>query len=124
MELLERDVVFAVVEIELPDDNLRHVPQQALGQPDHVLIVGISLVKLEHGEFRIVLRADAFVAEVAVDLVDALQAAHDQPLQVQFGCDPQIQVHVERVVVGDKGTCHGAARQRLHHRSLNFDIPF
>ena len=36
----------------------------------------------QHGELGIVLRRQAFVAEVAVDLVDPLQPAHQQPLQV------------------------------------------
>jgi hypothetical protein len=44
---------------------------------------------------------DAFVAEVAVDLEDLLQAAHHQALQVQLRGDAQEQLHVQRVVVGD-----------------------
>jgi phage terminase large subunit-like protein len=53
------------------------------------VIVGVGLVELQHGELGIVLRADALVAEVAVDLVDAVKAADDQPLQIKLRRDAQ-----------------------------------
>ena len=37
-----------------------------------VVVVGVGLVELEHGELGVVAGADALVAEVAVDLVDAV----------------------------------------------------
>jgi hypothetical protein len=49
-----------------------------------------------------VLEADALVAEVAAELVDPLQAAHQQPLEVQLERDAQVQVLVKLVVVGDE----------------------
>ena len=66
-------------------------------------------------------RRDAFVAEVAVDLEHPLEAADDQPLQVQLGRDAQVQLHVERVVVRDERPRRGAAGDRLHHRRLDFE---
>ena len=42
-------------------------------------------------------RGDAFVAEVAVEFVDALEAADEEALEVEFGRDAQIQINVERV---------------------------
>ena len=64
---------------------------------------------------------DAFIAEVAIDLVDALQASHHQPLEVQLWRDAEVEVHVERVVVGDERARRGAAVERLHHRRFHVD---
>ena len=63
---------------------------------------------------------DAFVAEVAVDLEHALEAADDQALQVQLRRDAQEHLHVERVVVRDERLGRGAARDRVQHRRLDF----
>jgi hypothetical protein len=61
-----------------------------------------------------------FVAEVAIDLVDPLQPAHQQPLQVQLRRDPQVQVDVQRVVMRDERTRRRPAIQRLHHGRFHF----
>ena len=45
------------------------------GEVHHVVVVRVGLVELQHGELGIVLGGDALVAEVAVDLVDAVEAA-------------------------------------------------
>lgn len=42
------------------------------------------LVKFKGGEFGVVARGDALVPEHAPNLVDALQAPHREPLQVQL----------------------------------------
>ena len=42
------------------------------GELHQVVVVGVGLVELEHGELGVVAGADAFVAEVAVDFVDAV----------------------------------------------------
>ena len=57
-----------------------------------VVVVGVGLVELEHGELGIVLGADAFVAEVAIDLVDAVHAADHQALEVELGRDAEEEV--------------------------------
>ena len=62
---------------------------------------------------------DAFVAEIPVDLEYPLETAHHQPLQEQLRRDAQEEPHVERVVVRREGPCHGATRDRLHHRRLD-----
>ena len=56
-----------------------------------VVVVGVGLVPLEHRELGVVLGRDALVAEVLADLVDALEAADDQPLEVELGGDPQVE---------------------------------
>ena len=65
---------------------------------------------------------DAFVAKVPVDLVDPLQAAHHQALQVELGGDAQEEIEVEGVVVGHEGPGRGSPRDGLHHRGLDLDV--
>ncbi len=89
---------------------------QALGL---AAVVGVGLVPLDHRELGVVLGREALVAEVLAQLVDPLQPAHQQPLEVQLGRDPQIQVAVERVVVGGERPCQGAAVERLQDRRLD-----
>ena len=62
---------------------------------------------------------DPLVAEVAVDLVDPGDAAHQKPLEVELRRDAQIEIDVERVVMGLERPGRGAARDHLHHRRLD-----
>ena len=92
-----------------------------LGQLHDVVVVGVGLVELQHGEFRIVGPVHPFVPEVVPDLVDPLEAADQQPLEVQLVGDPQVERHVERVVVGDERPRRGAAVEGLEHRRLDLE---
>ena len=83
--------------------------------------VAERLVRLEHRELGVVARRHALVAERAVDLVDALEAADEQPLEVQLGRDAQVQLHVERVVVRHERPRGRAAGDRLQHRRLDLE---
>jgi hypothetical protein len=78
-------------------------------------------VELEHGELGVVPGRDALVAEVAVDLVDLLQAADHQALEVQLGRHAQVEIQIERVVVGDERPGRRAAGDVVHHRRLDFE---
>ena len=94
---------------------------QILRKIHHAAIVRIGLVKLEHGELRIPAPAQPFVAKIPIDFVNPVKTSYGQPLQVELRRDPQIEVHVERVVVRNKRPRHGPAGDRLHHRSLYFN---
>ena len=65
---------------------------------------------------------DALVPEVVADLVHPLEAAHDQPLEVQLVRDAQEERHVERVVVRRERPRRRAAVQRLQHRRLDLEV--
>ena len=68
-------------------------------------------------------RRQPLVAEAAIDLENLVgEPADDQPLQVQFRRDAQIEVDVERVVMRDERLCRGAAGDRVQHRRLDFEI--
>ena len=114
------------VAVELYDSGavhfLRDEGDQLFGESHQVVVVRVGLVELQHGELGVVLGAYAFVAEVAIDFVDAVEAADYEPLEVKLGRDAQEEVHVERVVVGGEGTRCCAAGDGLHHRGFDFEI--
>jgi hypothetical protein len=122
----ERRCEVEVVALERTVRRRRHgrgdVADHRLDQVHHVVVVGERLVELEHRELRVVRPVDALVAEVLADLVDALEPADDQPLQVQLVGDAQVEPHVERVVMRDERPRRGAAVQRLKHGRLHLDV--
>ena len=59
--------------------------------------------------------------KTAADLEHLLEAADHEALQVQLGRDAQVEVGVERVVVGDEGPGRGAAGDGVQHRRLDLD---
>ena len=67
---------------------------------------------------------DALVAEVLAELVDALEPADDQALQVELGRDAQVEVGLELLRMRDEGMRERAAVARLQHRRLDLDEPF
>jgi hypothetical protein len=97
------------------------VAQHLLGEVHQVVVVPVRRIELHHREFRVVPDADAFVAEVAVDLEHALEAADHQALQVELGRDAQEHLLVERVVVRDEGLGVRAAGDRVQHRRLDLE---
>ena len=85
------------------------------------MVVPVGRVELHHRELGVVADRDAFVAEVAVDLEHALEAADQQPLQVQLRRDAQEHLLVERVVVRDERLGVRAARDRVQHRRFDLE---
>src|SRR4029077_5479430 len=75
-----------------------------------------------HRELRRVRGIHALIAEVAVDLEDAFDAADDGALQKEFWSDTQIEIYIECVAVRHKRAGGGAAVQQLQHRRFHFEI--
>jgi hypothetical protein len=92
---------------------LRDRGDEVLGSLRRVEVVGIRLVPLEHRELRVVLLGDPLVAEVLAQLVHALDPAHHAALQIELRGDPQVEVAVERVVVGGEGPGERPSVKRL-----------
>jgi hypothetical protein len=65
---------------------------------------------------------DAFIAEVPGELVNAIEAADDQALQIQFVGNAEIEVHVERVVACDERARECATVERLQNRRLDLHV--
>ena len=99
------------------------VAEDGLGAVHHAVVVGVCLIEFDGGEFRVVLRVHAFVAEDAADLIHPLHAADDESLQRQLGGDSHIHVDIERVVMGDERTGRSAAGDGVEDRGLDFDVP-
>jgi hypothetical protein len=105
------------------DRVLRGRRHELLDARHRVLVVRIGLVPLEHREFRLVLVRDALVAEVLADLVDPLEPADDEPLEVELVGDPEVEIRVELVRVRDEGVGERAAVAGLEDRRLDLDEP-
>ena len=118
----QRNLVLAERDLIGADRLARDGREHLLGHVHQLAVLAVGLVELEHRELGVVLRRDPLVPEVAVDLVDALQAADDQPLQVQLRRDAQEELHVERVVMRHERPRQRAAGDRLHHRRLDLEV--
>ena len=88
----------------------------------HRRVVAKGLVELEHGEFGRVVLVDAFVAEILADLVDPLEPAGNQPLEIELIGNAQVEGLIERVVVRREWPRRRTAVERLKHRSLDFEV--
>src|SRR5437867_2172732 len=80
-----------------------------------------SAGKFAHRELGIVPSADALVAIATTDLVNALEPADQQALEVKLRRDPQIETEVERVVVSREGARRSAADHGMQRRSFDFE---
>ncbi|MBA7706982.1 hypothetical protein ES703_115843 [subsurface metagenome] len=81
--------------------NLRH---HRLNHLHDIIIVSIGFIAFQHGELRIVLGRDTFIAENAAQLINPVKTTYNQSLKVQFGGNTQVEVLVKGVMVRDKGT--------------------
>src|SRR5678815_3674475 len=57
-------------------------------------VMAMRAIELKHREFGVVSRRNAFVAEIAVDLEHLFESDDHQPLQIELGRDPQVELHV------------------------------
>ncbi len=117
----EVDLDAVALDLGRAEHALGDLADQPLEPRGGVLVVGVGLVPLEHRELGVVLERDPLVAEVLAELVDPVDPADDAALQVELGRDPQVEVAVEGVVVGDEGSRQGAAVERLQDRRLDLD---
>ena len=95
---------------------------QVTRQLGHSVVVGIGFVGLQRSEFGAVRGIHAFVTEVTVHLKDAIHTTDNCALEVDLGSNTQVEVHIQRVHVRDKGTCRSATVDDLKHRSFELDV--
>ena len=105
--------------VDFPEDT----DEEALHQVHDVPVIHVGDIELQHGEFGVVRTVDPFVAEVVADLVHALHAAYDQPLEIEFVGDAHEERHVEGLVVGLEGPRQRASVEGLEDRGFHFDEP-
>jgi hypothetical protein len=65
-------------------------------------------------------RVHSFISEVASDLVNLIKPTDNEPLQVKFWGNAQIQVHVKGIVVSYEGTSQSTAINGLKDGGFNF----
>src|SRR5690606_15356876 len=87
----------------------------------HAAVVAVGLIDLEHGELGVVAARDALVAEVAADLEDAVIAADEHALEVEFERNAQHEIGVEGVVMRLERTGRRAAGDALKDGRLDFE---
>ncbi len=83
----QTDGLALICELVPPHQGLAQVDEELLGELHEVLVVGVGLVELQHRELGVVLGRHPLVAEVAVDLVHALEPAHHEALEIELGGD-------------------------------------
>src|SRR5205823_12440897 len=66
---------------------------------------------------------NAFVTEVAIDLIYTIESADREPLEIELRSDAQKEVDIQSVVMRDEWLGNGAAGDRLHHRGFDFHKP-
>ena len=115
MTSLIRDISHLDLKHHLRDELLSHVKE--------VVVVGVSLVELARGELGVVGHVNPLVTELSTNLVDSLDASHDEHLEVELGGDTHEELHAEVVVVGLKGTSGGTSRDHAHHWGLHLEEP-
>ena len=96
------------------------VRKHGFGQIHQIRVGGIGLIKLNHGEFRVMPCRNPFISEIPVDLKYPLKPTHNQSFQVELGGNPQIQVDSQRIVMGFKWGGFCPAGYRLHHGGFHF----
>ncbi|MNF73573.1 hypothetical protein D3C84_555780 [compost metagenome] len=119
--LAEVEQLVAVGHVGAAEHGHGQLAEQLLGEVHVVFVVGVGVVELEHGELGVVPGRHAFVAEVAVDLEDLLEATDHQALEVQLRRDAQEHRHVQRVVVGLERLGRGTTGDGLQHRGFHFE---
>ena len=87
-----------------------------LNKAHHTVKIGICLIKLDGGEFGIVLGVHALVAEDTSHLIDPVHAADDEPFKIKLGLDTEIHIHIEGVVVSLEGMGVSTSRNPLESR--------
>ena len=115
------DFVLTPRPLEVSVENLNRVDEDRLRQFHHRFVVAIRLVQLDHREFWVVRAVDAFVSEHPANLVHPLDPTDHQPLEVQLQRDPQVELHIERIVMRRKGPCRGPTCDRMQNGRFRFD---
>ena len=96
--------------------------EEVLGKLAHAGQVRVGGVCLHRGELWVVREVGALVSELTTKLVDALKTANKQALQRKLGCNAQVVLGVQSVVVRNERLCVCAAKNLLENRGLNLHV--
>ena len=96
--------------------------EEILRQLAHASQVRVGGVCLHRSELWVVCEVGALISELTTKLVDALKTANKQALQWKFGCNAQVVLGVQSVVVRNERLCVCAAKNLLENRGLNLHV--
>ena len=96
--------------------------EEVLGKLAHTGQVRVGSVCLHRGELWVMREVGALVSELTTKLVDALKTANKQALQWKLGCNAQVVLGVQSVVVRNERLCVCAAKNLLKNRGLNLHV--
>ena len=117
--LAQVDLILAVRYAGLSAHLHSNVSEHIFRQIHHSVVVGISLIKLHQSELRVMSCIDALVPENSADLVNLFKSAHDKPFKIKLKADTQLNVLIECVIMGLKGSCGCSAGIGHQHRSFD-----
>ena len=119
---LEADDLTVNLGLGLAVDSDTDCFQQLLGERHHPIIVLVLHIQLHAGEFGIMVTVHTLVAEVLTDLIDALEATHNQTLEVKLGSNAHIHGNVQRIEVRDERASGCTTGDGLQGRCLDLSI--
>ncbi len=62
----------------------------------------VGRIEFHHGEFRIVTNVHTFIAEGTIQFKYTFKTADNQSLQIKFGRNTEVHVHIEGIVMSDE----------------------
>jgi len=95
--------------------------KQVFSHLHQLIIIDISLIKLQHGKFRVMLRINPFIAKTTINFIDFFHSADDQSFEVEFGSNSEIEIYPQSLMESLKRAGQSSTRHNMHHRSFDFD---
>ena len=86
----------------------------------HPVVVGICLIQLHKGKFRIVPCIESLVPKHSPYLIYFFKTAHNKTLEIKLQRNTKLDIHIKGIVMGLKGSCSSSSGIRYEHRSLDF----
>src|ERR1035437_3407060 len=88
----------------------------------HPVIIFIRDIYFHYSEFRVMGPVHSFITEILGKFIYTLKATDNEPLQIEFICNSQIERHIESIMVGNERSGCCPSGNRLQNRCLNFKI--
>ena len=85
----------SIIDLRAAAYLLRQITEHALGELHHSVVVCVCLVELHKCELRVMLGVYTFVSEYTADLVDSLESADDESLQIELQRNTELYVLIE-----------------------------
>src|SRR3989344_5233627 len=95
--------------------------ERALDASHHRFLVPVGGIPLNGRELRVMDRVNAFVPETFPELVDALEPADEQLLQVELWRNAEVKINIKSVMVRGERPRERPAGDGLEHGGFDFE---